>query len=385
MKEDESDSENDDGATDDGDEVRIASFRHFPCMPHTLQLVVHVATKSTQFQPLIAKVRSLVSRIRKSSKASEKLVSLTGKTVVLDCITRWNSTLMMLERLKEVRDHLNRVLDDQGWDGLANTEWQRIDHLIELLKPFAEHTDLLQADNSTMSSALFAILDLQYFLEDGAPTGCHSVANAMKISLVQRTSRYLQPSHERFEPLPAVAALLDPASASQLISLTDREDLVESARAFIKVMSQRQPEVALPVSTSNTQEENAENQPEEEADDPPVKRLKFKYLAQKVGNLPVPGPRRPRTIDNEFDEYITTVRQGVASMDSSFGFWQAKATEWPILAPFALDVVSLPASQASAERVFSVCGDFTRGKRNRTKKTLERAVFLRSNGKKFPI
>jgi len=47
------------------------------------------------------------------------------------------------------------------------------------------------------------------------------------------------------------------------------------------------------------------------------------------------------------------------------------------LAPFALDVVSLPASPASTERVFSVCGDFTKGKRNRTKATLERAVFLR--------
>jgi len=60
------------------------------------------------------------------------------------------------------------------------------------------------------------------------------------MSLVQRTSRYLQPSHERFEPLPAAAALLDPASAGQLLSLADREDLVEAAKAFIKDMSHSQ-------------------------------------------------------------------------------------------------------------------------------------------------
>jgi len=70
-------------------------------------------------------------------------------------------------------------------------------------------------------------------------------------------------------------------------------------------------------------------------------------------------------------------------MDSAFTFWQAKTSEWPILAPFALDIVFLPASQASTERVFSVCGDFTKGKRNSTKTTLEREFILRTNGKKF--
>jgi len=111
-----------------------------------------------------------------------------------------------------------------------------------------------------------------------------------------------------------------------------------------------------------------------------VKRAKFRYLARKVGNLPVPGPH---TIDRELDEYLAAVRQGALALDTAFTFWQAKTSEWPILAPFALDVVSLPASQASNERVFSVCGDFTKGKRNRTKATLERAVFLRTNSKKF--
>ena len=70
-------------------------------------------------------------------------------------------------------------------------------------------------------------------------------------------------------------------------------------------------------------------------------------------------------------------------MDSAFTFWQAKTSEWPILALFALNVVSLPASQVSTERVFSVWENFTKGKRNRTKTTLEWAVFLWTNGKKY--
>jgi len=46
-----------------------------------------------------------------------------------------------------------------------------------------------------------------------------------------------------------------------------------------------------------------------------------------------------------------------------------------ILASFALDILALFASEASAERVFSHCGDLTRGKRNK-EVTFERSEFL---------
>ena len=48
-----------------------------------------------------------------------------------------------------------------------------------------------------------------------------------------------------------------------------------------------------------------------------------------------------------------------------------------ILASFALDILALFASEASAERVFSHCGDLTRGKHNRIHNrivTLEQSV-----------
>jgi hAT family C-terminal dimerisation region len=58
-------------------------------------------------------------------------------------------------------------------------------------------------------------------------------------------------------------------------------------------------------------------------------------------------------------------------------FWLSKSQQFKVLAPFALDILALPAS----ERVFSHCGDLTRGKRNRKSKTLERSVFMKVNKK----
>ena len=51
----------------------------------------------------------------------------------------------------------------------------------------------------------------------------------------------------------------------------------------------------------------------------------------------------------------------------------------PLLATLAEDLVSAPASQAYVERIFSVCGLLTAGRRNRMLKSLEMRVFLKLN------
>ena len=45
-----------------------------------------------------------------------------------------------------------------------------------------------------------------------------------------------------------------------------------------------------------------------------------------------------------------------------------------------LDLLAAPASQAYVERVFSLCGYLTGGKRNRMEKSLEMRAFLKING-----
>ena len=51
------------------------------------------------------------------------------------------------------------------------------------------------------------------------------------------------------------------------------------------------------------------------------------------------------------------------------------------MAPLALDVLSMPASEAYAERVFSVCGCLSAGRRNRLSKNMEHRVYIEMNSK----
>jgi len=66
--------------------------------------------------------------------------------------------------------------------------------------------------------------------------------------------------------------------------------------------------------------------------------------------------------------------------DDSLAFWNSTSA-YPSLAPLAQDLLAAPASQAYVERVFSVCGDPTAGKRNRLCQKLANRAFLTMNNK----
>ena len=93
--------------------------------------------------------------------------------------------------------------------------------------------------------------------------------------------------------------------------------------------------------------------------------------------------------DNEISNYINYVTgsnclQGQGSSGAIL-FWIQNQSSYPLLAPLAQDLVSAPASQAYVERVFSVCGELTYGKRNRLTKGLEKRVFLKINQKFYDL
>jgi hypothetical protein len=58
-----------------------------------------------------------------------------------------------------------------------------------------------------------------------------------------------------------------------------------------------------------------------------------------------------------------------------------RTSVYPLLTPLAQDLISAPASEAFVERIFSVCGILTAGRRNRMQKSLEMRVFLKLNSK----
>ena len=84
------------------------------------------------------------------------------------------------------------------------------------------------------------------------------------------------------------------------------------------------------------------------------------------------------TPQTELNRYLIELRS-MTPVGDALKFWQERRNAYPLLSPLAEDLVSAPASQAFVERIFSVYGMLTAGRRNRMEKSLEMRVFLRMN------
>lgn len=86
----------------------------------------------------------------------------------------------------------------------------------------------------------------------------------------------------------------------------------------------------------------------------------------------------------KFKEQLSQPHDINEEQETALDFWVAQGdSAYPSLKPIALDLLAMPASQAFAERVFSVTGDLSCGCRNRARVILEsverRSVFLKLN------
>ena len=130
----------------------------FPCLAHTLQLVLKELGKNQAYTNLVTKVRAVVRAVKISSVAQEKLIAACGQTVIKDCTTRWNSILMVIDRLLAIRPQVEEVLREMKIDSLTNSEWARLSDVQKLLTPFKSQTDSLQTDTLSLSYVIPSLL-----------------------------------------------------------------------------------------------------------------------------------------------------------------------------------------------------------------------------------
>ena len=107
---------------------------------------------------------------------------------------------------------------------------------------------------------------------------------------------------------------------------------------------------------------------------PPAKRFKLVSKDIRARSSTPAGT----DVDAELLSYISVSRTYVG--DEGLAFWNSTSA-FPSPAPFAQDLLAAPALQAYVERVFSVCGHLTAGKRNRLCKKLANRAFLKVNNK----
>ena len=111
----------------------------------------------------------------------------------------------------------------------------------------------------------------------------------------------------------------------------------------------------------------------------------FKFLAVKLANQQNAASGTAAagndSIHSQLNQYVTEVQQNLFTRTTynPYDFWLSRQVQYEKLAPVALDILASPASQAYVERIFSVCGMLTTGRRNRMQKSLATRVCLKLN------
>ena len=192
--------------------VAFCQFSRMSCFAHTLQLVIRRFDGIRCIQHVLGKAHTLVSKVNKSTKATERLIQLAQKKLVNACPTRWSSTYLLVDRLLEVRQHLTTVLEELEWNNLQNTDWKQLDSIRDILSPFAIYTSLISGEDFTTVSCVVPILmELKMHLEEmKKKPGLSTAAALLQAELHNRFNKFISPDDDEFDPTFIISTLLDP-------------------------------------------------------------------------------------------------------------------------------------------------------------------------------
>lgn len=216
--------------------TELLGYEHIPCLAHTFQLVIKDALeKSTQVITLISSCRRIVGHFKHSTKAMKILKKAQEETntkehnLIQDEPTRWNSTLLMLQRLLEQKKALVHVSGEINLPAsLKSSDWDMIVNLVNIFDIFNTATLELSKDSITISEVIPMVLSVKNYLqnlESLEGSGLKNLVDRLKASLDERLGNVQN------KKIYAVATLLDPRFKD---SVFQNDTALESAKTYLK-------------------------------------------------------------------------------------------------------------------------------------------------------
>lgn len=155
--------------------LRLGNLTHVPCMAHVLNLIVQrFVSKYPGFQDVLTQSRKVSAHFRRSYTAMARLADIQQRynmpvrRLISDSQTRWNSTLLMLERLLQQQRAVNEYLFELGGrTGSAQLGiffpryWVLMRDACRLMRPFEEVTNMVSRTEGTISD----LIPFAFFLE----------------------------------------------------------------------------------------------------------------------------------------------------------------------------------------------------------------------------
>ncbi|XP_049533618.1 E3 SUMO-protein ligase ZBED1 [Anopheles darlingi] len=354
--------------------VNLTDVSNLPCFAHTLNLIVQDALNNS-ISRTVSVVKGIVKYYKKNPAALNKLkeyqdrLGFTQNKLILDVVTRWNSTYHMLERFYENKDPILATLPllSCSLTQLDQKDWVIIKDSIDVLKFFDLVTLEISAEKTVTLSKIRVITELMikkidFFLRPGLVDEVESLVKFLKDGM-EKKLQYLD------NEIVQQATVLDPRFKQKGF----KNDL-DFKQCCAKILDRM--ESINPIS-NNDEERDIE-----------CNVTDASWATESIWEeFDTPGNDSEIALNTrnchqiEIDNYIAEPL--AYRNDCPLDWWKINKNKYPTLFNLALRTLCIPATSVPCERVFSKAGDIEITKRNRLKSgKLQKILFLKENSAK---
>ncbi|KAM8960467.1 zinc finger BED domain-containing protein 4-like [Pelodytes ibericus] len=367
------------------------------CAAHILHLVVKssIPDGNNRIARVIDHCRRIAGHFHRSVNASHLLrqeqekAGLPIHCLRQDVVTRWNSTLEMLERILEQQRAIHSLSSDQ-FIGIASPlgreDWTVISQTVAVLKPFRDATEHLSMSTASLGQVipLFSHLGskMDAFLENREvfQGGLHSDVAALVRKLKENLKLRLRDQMDNYPEL-MLACMCDPRIKGKLalkynILTICRDNLIQRVLDWQHKSGmlsggelQHDIDMSAPHSSSAGSDTSTRTQLSGAAS----------FWEEALENLVGPTETPKESTASEMVKLYLCEPPLPPNVDP-LSFWDQKKIVWPALSVVAQKLLSCPATSVQSERVFSITGNILNPQRSRMSPHLmEQMAFLKFN------
>ena len=140
-------------------------------------------------------------------------------------------------------------MTEMNEESLLASEWNKMEEMIQVLEPFASHTNMLQTDASSLSIIIPSLLNLEYHLQQ--VSAAKTVTTSLLSAFWCQFGYMLQPDITNFNPVPLAACLMDPTVGACLLA-PELAGLLHAAKLYVIQQAVKETQQATDNSDSTT-------------------------------------------------------------------------------------------------------------------------------------
>ena len=346
-----------------------------PCVAHHIQLLIKDGFNLNEnLKSLIDKIsKNIVTKSKCCTAIAEELQAFNKKLCTRN-ITRWNSTLFMVRSVLKltpsemvvIRNKLPKKTAKQKETRnnffIDDTERKMLEELKQLLEMFEWVTDELQSIKVSISRVYSCI----NFLRKGLSSVCdYEYTKQIRSDLLKSLNERFGDVNENEVYL--YSTFLDPVLGIKAFDSQMKTIVRNKLKTLLQVESIKQKAREI-LKEKNNNSVEANKLVNKKASD------NYIFYEEPEGNY------ESDDINREIDEYCRTIR--ATSFKCPLEFWKSNHLKFPLLANLAKKYLGIPASSASVERMFNICGHiFSLRRRKMGIKIFCELVFLKLNEK----